>query len=335
MKHIKKIALALMIVGVGTQTVFAETKEELTPLEIADPELPGGSYDARIEMAKKVEQLKELSLQPSQIHDVKEILLNQQRANITPYTSIATPVTRSLNIKFTPGLTPPVIRLSANMLSTIVFTDAVGNPWRIVNVALNRTLFSDGSDAEVQQQGSQSGQGQETAQVQRSPNVLSIEPLNPVAYGNVAVTLEGLDTPVILLLTTDQKEVDLRVDARVPGLNPNRPVKESFSSSSSSSVSSSGGVAGSFNAVDDMTLLFVDGTPPKDALPLKASSHEIEAWEFDNELVVRTNSQVIFPAYKAAVTSSSGMTVYRFDQDTKAITLSKGTASKNIYIEQP
>lgn len=328
MKHIKKIALALMIMGVGTQTVFAETKDELTPLEITDPDLPGGSYDARIEMAKKVDQLKELSLQPAQIYDVKEVLLNQQRANITPYTSIATPVTRSLNIKFTPGLTPPVIRLSANMLSTLVFTDMVGNPWRIVNVALNRVLFSDGSDAEAQQQSAQSGQ--ETAKIYRSPNVLSIEPLNPVAYGNVAVTLEGLDTPVILLLTTDQTEVDLRVDARVPGLNPNRPVKESFSSSATS-----GGAAASFNAVDDMTLMFVDGTPPKDALALKTSSDEIEAWDFDDELVVRTNSQVIFPAYTAAVTSSSGMTVYRFDKQTKAITLSKGTASKNIYIEQP
>lgn len=326
MKFIKKVALALIIAGIGTQGAFAN-KDELTALEIADPDLPGGSYDARIEMQKKVNQLKELSLQPNQVSDIKEVLLNQQRANITPYTSIATPVTRSLNIKFTPGLTPPVIRLSANMLSTIVFTDMAGNPWRILNVALNRTLFSDGSDVEVQQQGGQSGQ--DTQSIYRSPNVLSIEPLNPVAYGNVAVTLEGLDTPVILLLTTDQNEVDLRVDARIPGLNPGRAVKEKFSSSAS------GYSAASFSAVDDMTLRFVDGTPPKDALPLKASSREVEAWEFDDELVIRTNSQVIFPAYKAAVTSSSGMTVYRFDKEIKAITLSKGTASKNIYIEQP
>lgn len=315
----KKISLALLVASSFSQISFAEKAEPLSALEVADPDLPGGSYDTRIELQRKVDQVTNLSLQPSQYNDIKEVLLGQLRANASPYTSIATPVTRSLNVRFTPGLTPPVIRLSANMLSTIVFSDAVGNPWNISNVAMNRVMFSNGSD--VSQQVQASG-AQDDTTIKRNLNILSLEPLNPVAYGNVAVTLEGLDTPVIFILSTGQAEVDLRVDARLPGLNPNREVKEGFSS------------AKGVSTIDETTLLFVDGSPPKDAAQLKSSSPDVEAWNFSDELVVRTDAQIIYPAYIASVTSASGMTVYRFAKETQAITVSKGTTSKNIFFEE-
>lgn len=324
MSKITKIALALMVASTATQLTYANQKEVPTALEIADPELPGGSYDIRIEKQKKVDRIKELVLEPHQVRDVKELLLQQQRANMSPYSSIPTPTTRSLSVKFTPGVMPPVIRLSANMLSTIVFSDVAGNPWNISNVSLNRQMFSDGVNNTAPSQSvnpQPSGTAEGPSSAKRNHNVLSLEPLNPVAYGNVAVSLEGLDTPVIFILSTGQAEVDLRVDARIPGLNPNRPA--SLSSATFSTTA---------HGLDDTTLLFVDGSPPKEAVPLKTSSRDIDAWLFDDEVVVRTESQIIYPAFKASVTSSSGMTVYRFDKETTALTTSKGTSSKNIFI---
>lgn len=321
MSKLTKIALAFMVLSTS-QFAFANKTEALSPLEIADPDLPGGSYDIRIEKQKKVDQLKELVFEPNQVRDVKEILLQQQRANMSPYPSVATPTTRSLNVKFAPGAIPPVIRLSANMLTTIVFTDAAGNPWNINNVSMNRGLFSDGLIPNNQNPNQVQENSNEKAIKQSGQNILSLEPLNPVAYGNIAITLDGLDTPVIFILSTGQAEVDLRVDARIPGLNPHRTAKSSFSSSSPTNYS-----------LDDTTLLFVDGSPPEDAVLLKTTSRELDAWLFNDEVVIRTDAQIIYPAFKASVTSASGMTVYRFDKEVKAFTISKGTSSKNIFIE--
>lgn len=332
MTKLTKIALALLVATTATQMTLANNKDSLSPLEIADPDLAGGSYDIRIEKQKKVDQLKELVLEPHQVRDVKNILLDQQRARVSPYSSIPTPTTRSLNVKFAPGVVPPVIRLSANMLSTIVFSDAAGNPWNITNVALNRQMFSDGTSGAVLEQSADQASGTVPGQsadssagtqttFKRNHNVLSLEPLNPVAYGNVAVSLEGLDTPVIFILSTGQAEVDMRVDARIPGLNPHRTAK-AFPTQTTT-----------LHAVDDATLQFVDGAPPEGAASLKTSSREVDAWLYGEEVIVRTDSQIIYPAFTASVTSSSGMTVYRFDKDTKALTISKGTSSKNIFIE--
>lgn len=321
----KKLTLALMIfTTMGSSFIANAAEDPVSMLELADPDYPGGTYDVKIEMQKKVDEVSNLQMQPHQVDVVKNMLLEQQRATATPYTHTAKPVTRSLNVNFEPGKTPPVIRLSSNMLSTLVFTDAVGNPWNIAGVALNRNLFSDGADINsgvTYNPDTKSGDAENA--VVKNHNILSLEPLNPVAYGNVAVTLEGLDTPVILLLTTGQSEVDLRVDARISGINPNRQFKTKFSISKASTD------------VDDVTLLFVDGTPPKDALQLKTSSNEIEAWELDDQLVIRTKHNILYPAFVSSVTSSSGVTVYRLNNENQAVTITKGKSPKTIYIDKP
>lgn len=324
MLNISKLALAVCVMSTFAQFSYAQADKQLSPLEIADPDLPGGSYDIRIEKQKKIDQLKELTLEPQQIRDVKDILLQQQRDRLSPYSSIPTPTTRSLNVKFTPGAVPPVIRLSANMLSTIVFSDASGNPWNITNVSLNRNMFSDGSISNSirQAENLQNDSNEKPQALKRVNNILSLEPLNPIAYGNMAVSLDGLDTPVIFILSTGQAEVDLRVDARIPGSNPSRTISRSMAFSGTTT-----------HSIDDTTLLFVDGAPPETAVSLKASSQDVDAWIYEGEIVVRTDAQIIYPAFKASVTSASGMTVYRFDQETRALTISKGTSSKNVFIE--
>lgn len=307
--------LSLVALALLAGTAHAASKVVLTPLEIADPDLPGGTYDLKMEMQKKVKEVGELVMQPDQVDTIKGIFLEQQRERATPYNFTAVPVTRSINVKFGSGLTPPVIRLSSNMLSTMVFTDSTGSPWPIESIALNRTLFSDGSQISS---GGFSGEGGS-----KPKNILTIEPLSPVAYGNIAVTLHGLDAPVIFMLSSGQKEVDVRVDARIPGISPFK--KKEACTVNCSSIS---------RDLDDSALLFVDGTPPKDAAPLVASSDEIEAWEYAEALVVRTTSRIIYPSYSTSVTSSSGVTVYRFDKDVKNITISKGSSAKTIHIDR-
>lgn len=317
MNMFKSLTLVSLIALTGQ--VFAAEQESINVLELASPDYPGGSYDSKIEMQKKVSNLESLQMTPEQVRSIKEMLLNQSRAASTPYPTTAIPVTRSLGIKFESGLTPPIIRLSANMLTTIVFTDGAGNPWNIESVALNRQLFSDGADVKSGVQGGADTSEKPTNLVR---NILSIEPLNPVAYGNVIVTLEGFDKPVILMLATGQQEVDMRVDARIAGINPNRANKSNLTPNVST-------------AIDDTALLFVDGTPPEGVERMKVSSNLISAWRFNDGLVVRTNKTIIYPSYNSAVTSSSGISVYQFDVENQSVTISDMNGQPlTIYIEQ-
>lgn len=337
--------LLVSLIGTGfSSTIFASNDDTPTSLEVSDPDYPGASFDEKIEIQKKLNLYQNSQLTLDQQNQMKETILRQNQILSTPYTNTATPVTRSLKIKFDSGLTPPIIRLSANMLTTLVFTDSQGNPWNITSVAVNKTLFSLGVENNTQSN-NQASQSKDEAKPDTAPNnILSLEPLTPIAYGNIAITLDGLDTPVILMLSAGQKEVDMRVDARISGLNPNRTNKGHFGSKFGENIGlddmkyyvpTSASANATVTQVDDMTLLFVDGTPPKDAELLKVSDHKTEAWLFDNETIVRTNQTVLYPAYSSAVTSASGITVYRFPQDTQNIVLSGNNGQPQpIYLEQ-
>lgn len=320
MNNFASLAL-ISFIGLNSVSAFSAEQENLNILEVASADYPGGSYDTKIELQKKVSDLENLQMSPDQFRSIKELLLTQERAASTPYPTTAIPVTRSLGVKFESGLTPPIIRLSANMLTTIVFTDGAGNPWNIESVALNRQLFSDGADVKSAVSNTDNS-GSEDKATNLVRNILSIEPLNPVAYGNVIVTLEGFDKPVILMLATGQQEVDMRVDARISGINPKRVNKSSFNPSMSTTM-------------DDAILLFVDGTPPEDVERMKVSSDSIAAWKFNDELVIRTNKTILYPAYKSSVTSSSGISVYRFDVENQSVAISDSNGQPlTIYIEQ-
>lgn len=316
----KKNKLLTLLLGMVFSGLAHSNQSALTALEINDPDLAGGTYDLKMELGKKVGEIDNLAMTPDQSDVIKRVFLERQRAISTPYVDTATPITRSINVKFGAGSTPPIIRLSSNMLTTLVFTDSAGDPWAIESVALNRSMFSDGSD--VRQATGLQNNSEQPASSERVRNFLTLEPLNSFAYSNVAITLKDLETPVIFILAAGQSEVDVRVDARIAGINPNKKTPPSC-------------VSGCFSRdIDDLTLLFVDGTPPSGAIPLVPSSNEIEAWEYGGSLVVRTTRSVIYPSYSSSVTSSGGVTVYKFDRGVNNITVSKGSSAQTIHIEK-
>lgn len=334
----KKILSAMLLIAMSNCAIAAE-QDMPNALEILDEDYPGGSYDYQIEISKRINEIKQLEFTPEQSNTIKDIVLQQQRVQSTPYTNVPTPVTRSVHLKLTAGLTPPVIRLSANMLTTIVFTDALGNPWDISSVALNRNLFSDGADLSAKQGvqttanaavNPQSGEANTNTSDDLSPhNILTLEPLNPAAYGNIAITLDGLATPVIFILTTGQGETDMRIDARVSQIN------KAYKSNNASVNGASNYTNNPLAALDDSILRFADGTPPEDALKLHVNSSEIEAWIYNDELIVRTTSSIIYPAFNSSVTSTGGVTVYRFPVENQSITISdKNGQPKTIFLER-
>lgn len=259
-------------------------------------------------VSQSVADIEGVQLTDEQYERLKQLFLQRERQKASPYVSPAKPVTRTLPVNLDPGISPPVLRLSQGQLTSIVFSDVSGQPWNIQEVNLNRGLFSDGKE----------GANKETTQ--EATNVLTIEPRAASAYGSVSVRLKGLTTPVIFVLAAGQQEVDLRVDAKVPGRNPDALDAVSFTS---------------MPKIDVLLTAFLDGVPPTEARRLKVSGlPNTEAWLFQDSLYLRTDADAQYPAYMAAARSTSGKAVYRFASLHHSVTLLANGRAATIFIEE-
>lgn len=300
-----------------------------TPIAIQPQIVPS----PRTMVQQQLSEYEQAQLTPDELRRLKASEITNARITATPYVSNPEPVVRTLAVSLNPGETPPIIRLSKNLLTTIVFTDNDGNPYYIEKVALNRNQFSDSvsvpQNAAQQQTNNTQPSGAPTGTapnvaydqngqpiaapqqqsvasqqpVSKPTNILTIEPLDAVAYSNMAVTLKGKDMPVIFLLTAGQDAVDIRVDARIPGRSPDAPYK-----------------IGSFNQptpeIDTDALAILDGSIPQDAVSLIANDPAVRGWEYNDQLYVKTRFDVLYPAYTSKASTPDGLNIFRFPSRT-------------------
>jgi intracellular multiplication protein IcmK len=256
-----------------------------------------------------IEDIESSQLTDLQFERIKRLYLRRERQKATPYVVPGKPVVRTLTVRLDPGTPPPVLRLTRGQLTSVVFSDLTGQPWFIKDVALNRDMFSDGHEG-----ASQGGpQGEPT-------NVLTVEPKTAASYGSVSVRLKGLPTPVIFVLAAAQQEVDLRVDAEVPGHNPDALDTTTYAT---------------LPSIDESLVGFLDGVPPTDARPLHVSGlPNTEAWLYQDSTYLRTEAQPQYPAYYSSVRSTSGRAVYRFNGRQSSVTVLSAGRAITVFIEE-
>ena len=192
-----------------------------------------------------------------------------------------TPVATSQFVNLSPGSTPPVIRLYQGFVTSLVFLDSTGAPWPIDAYDLG-----DPSTFNIQWD--------------KTSNTLMIQATKLYNYGNMAVRLEGLNTPVMLTLIPGQKEVDYRVDMRIQGMGPNAQMPV-FGD----------GLPPSANKV---LLHVLDGVPPAGSTRLTVSGGDARAWLYKNKMYLRTNLTILSPAWLATMTSADGMHAYEMQK---------------------
>ncbi len=191
------------------------------------------------------------------------------------------PVATSQLVNLSPGSTPPVVRLSQGFVSSLVFLDSSGAPWPISAYDLgDPTAFNIVWD--------------------KTGNTLMIQASKLYNYGNLAVRLEGLNTPVMLTLIPGQKVVDYRVDMRVQGYGPNAQI-----------ATISENLPPSANKI---LLHILDGVPPNGSSRLTVSGGDARGWLFKNKMYIRTNLTVLSPAWLATMTSADGMHAYEMQK---------------------
>lgn len=220
-------------------------------------------------------------LTPEQIVTLKQMLHTTEFAGESPVGVPPKPTATSQFVNLSPGSTPPVIRLSQGFVSSLVFLDSTGAPWPISAYDLgNPSAFNITWD--------------------KSSNTIMIQAHKLYTYGNLAVRLKGLNTPVMLTLIPGQKAVDYRVDLRVQGYGPNAkmmPVN-----------------TGLPDGADEILLHILDGVPPPGSTRLSVSGGDARAWLYKGKMLIRTNLTILSPAWMAIMTSGDGMHAYEMQK---------------------
>jgi intracellular multiplication protein IcmK len=220
-------------------------------------------------------------LDPQQVTRLKQIYQANEYAQAATAGTPPKPTATSQFVNLSPGSTPPVIRLSQGFVSSLVFLDSTGSPWPIAAYDLgDPTSFN--------------------IQWDKTGNTLMIQAVKLYNYGNLAVRLKGLNTPVMLTLIPGQKAVDYRVDLRVQGYGPNAsnmPLEEGLPS-----------------AASDVLLHVLEGVPPAGSQRLVINGGDARAWLANNKMYVRTSLTVLSPGWIASMTSADGTHAYEMQK---------------------
>lgn len=236
---------------------------------------------------------KNLPLSPIQIQQLRKLYdLTQKAAFVTP-DAPPTPVSSSMIVNLGPGQTPPVIRLSAGFVSSLVFIDTTGSPWPIAAYGIGNP---------------------ETFNIQwdQTSNTLFVQSLKSYAHGNIAVRLKDLDTPIMLSVVTGQREVDYRVDLQVQSRGPNAvaPIVTTKQAAE----------------IRPQLINFLDGIPPESSVKLQMTAGYGEAWLSNGRLYVRTQHALLSPAWVSTVSSPDGTRVYELEPTSLLLVSQEGKA---------
>lgn len=255
----------------ATPTPQASTEATLSPL--ADDIINHQAFEG---VARQM-----FPLTPEQIVRLKQMYDTSEFAQATTAGTPPKPTATSQFVNLSPGSTPPVIRLSQGFVSSLVFLDSTGAPWPISAYDLG-----DPSSFNIQWD--------------KISNTLMIQAVKLYNYGNLAVRLKGLNTPVMLTLIPGQKAVDYRVDLRIQGLGPeaiSMPTEEGLPA-----------------AANDILLHVLDGVPPIGSQRLVVSGGDARAWLLNDRMYVRTNLNILSPGWVSSMTSADGMHAYEMQK---------------------
>lgn len=259
-----------------TEVAQAPTSEPI-PQEQENPDNELGNTSAsRTAFASVLHNL--MPLNPQQIGTLRNMFDESQRA-VTQYPGVPPkPTSSSILVNMSPGATPPVIRLRAGYVTSMVFLDSTGQPWPVVGYDLgNPKAFNI----------------QPSAPDGKS-DTLIVQALERYEQGNLAVMLKGENTPVMLTLMPGQHAVDYSVDLRIPGLGPNAMVA----------------MNGLPEAESPVLMNFLDGVPPQDAKLLTVDGAPAQAWLYTSHLFLRTRVTVLSPGWVSSMSSPDGTHVY-------------------------
>jgi intracellular multiplication protein IcmK len=216
--------------------------------------------------------------------------------------------TRTQRVRLEPGFKPPLVELTPNLVTALVFTDSTGQPWPIVNSVL-------GSGALFRT---------EVLEVEKG-NQIIISPLSNHGHSNLVVTLKDNDIPMVIRLATASalksgREVDTLIIFQVAGNGP--------------SALTTGELPRLPIPVNDSIYAVLDGlVPPGGRLLETSPAPEGErAIESGGSIYLRTGRSLLWPAPRARVAGPGRVWVYELPM-VSVVLLSSGGEVGELTIE--
>lgn len=223
-----------------------------------------------------------LPLTPEEIRQLRKRYIDSRRAAAEPGMLPQRPVTSSVTIDLSPGVTPPVVRVASGQGASIAFFDSTGAGWPV-------EAFKNFSETEFDVS---------SPKKELETSVLTANPKTEFASANLAVFLRGLPTPITLTLVAgDQRETDYRFDVRVPLPGPNAkplPVPVDPRPKFGAGLSQ-----------------ILDGVPPGNARAVKVTGGPVQGWVMDGKLILRTRVNILSPRPSEQQVSADG--TYAFE----------------------
>jgi intracellular multiplication protein IcmK len=232
-----------------------------------------------------------MPMTPEQIIRLKKMVDETKRAAAVPATTPPKPALSTSLVSLAPGAVPPVIRLQQGFVTSVVFVDSTGASWPIESYDVG-----DPQAFNIQWEG--------------SGNMLMVQAMKMYAFGNLAVKLQGLSTPVMVTLIPGQNEVDYRADLRIQQPGP---------------LAQASAIAAPHQAADSALLGILDSIPPDGSQSMEVSGGNAEAWVYNNQLFLRTRLTLLSPSWNAVMSSPDGTNAYELDKTSTILVSQNGT----------
>lgn len=175
---------------------------------------------------------------------------------------------------------PQVLRVAADMVSTVMFTDATGQPWPIAAVVPATKGWVDIK-----------------RNAEKAPHIFTVAPLETYVMTNLSVWLQDSTTPVIIQVVSDKRRVDslLELMAQSRGPLAKKPTVD---------------FAVSNQAISPEQNDIMSGLTPSGATALKVMGGDARAWVLNNKMYLRSKMMLRAPTARFVFSSSDGTKVY-------------------------
>lgn len=211
-----------------------------------------------------VKEVQEREPTPGELRQIKKMWDEMRKAQEKPAGDQPKPVISMMNLDLSPGKTPPLVRISNQTGVIMTFMDANGSRWPV-----ERTINLSDGEIETEEKPAVENQNSIYAKAKKFGGL-----------GNIAIFLKGFDVPIVITLMAGQKDVDYRVDFRVP------------------SVIGGAGFAASQprQEFDDRLVSAIMGITPRGCDKTTSSDAAVMAWKCGTETVIRANGVLLSPA---------------------------------------
>lgn len=236
---------------------------------------PGASPEAYNKASRELQPMS-----PEQIARFRKELEAQKDAASRAAGDRPIPESNRIPIELSTVRPPQVLRVGADMVSTIMFTDVTGQPWPIAGVVPGSKGWVDiKTDPE------------------RAPHIFTVTPQASYVMTNLSVWLQDSTTPVIIQVVSDKRRVDSLLEL-VPQARGPLAKKNSVEFAVSPQV-----ISGEQNDL-------MSGLTPAGATPLKVMGGDAQAWILNGKMYLRSRMMLRAPSARFVFSNSDGTKVY-------------------------